>query len=511
MESVKLKGAILAIGSLAWENEKNAIDEKLGQKRQAWRESYLDMISSKKVNCPIRYGRKSGSRYNTFTMLFSNNTLINGTALLIPLSEEIEVSGSDFSGLYSQALNLSRVEGICKDNEDSLIAQWGTIGMKVSDKLMKENPSVYTSLVAYWKKYFSGSVQSERYRLGILENSSIDSNGFVEFDIEGSDDFDFILCTPVVPNMSEYPSASDIAQQMIASNYFTYFKENIAHGITTYMDEEVCSFLPESIASEIKIDKKPINFSVYPNNGGGLNQLPRDIRARLGKSIYAPSLEGLCFKVLKILDYPFEHKPGIHYDDIIRGIEQARQKFSEKFGDWEPYVNKANKGNPLKEFISLTLYLEESPGEIEEQLERKVLEDLRSINELVLYYETEDYIKTYLAKNVTPRNHDERILFDFYRRTLNERQNIINYLCNGIKPRAFQKAVVRDGMLGFALFDWYYDRPYRYAMPFSKGLFDYRNIDLVGHRLDRLSVTVGPHFRELYKTNRSGFYVGKYH
>src|SRR5271165_4553485 len=59
-EPVPLNAGILIIGSLLWD-----------ERRQAWRDSRLDMTSAQTVTAPIRYGRRSETRGNTYTMVFS--------------------------------------------------------------------------------------------------------------------------------------------------------------------------------------------------------------------------------------------------------------------------------------------------------------------------------------------------------------------------------------------------------------------------------------------------------
>ncbi|MBI4930047.1 MAG: hypothetical protein HY841_04730 [Bacteroidetes bacterium] len=64
-------------------------------------------------------------------------------------------------------------------------------------------------------------------------------------------DFDFLLCTYILPkhknikkdNNNEYPEPKEIAQEMLASGYQTYFCQNRASGIVTCDDEEIISYL----------------------------------------------------------------------------------------------------------------------------------------------------------------------------------------------------------------------------------------------------------------------------
>jgi hypothetical protein len=55
-----LNAGVLIIGSLLWD-----------ESRQTWRDACLDMTTIKTVTAPVRYGRLSSSRGNTYTMVFS--------------------------------------------------------------------------------------------------------------------------------------------------------------------------------------------------------------------------------------------------------------------------------------------------------------------------------------------------------------------------------------------------------------------------------------------------------
>ena len=60
VERVLLDIGVLIIGSLLWD-----------EKRRHWRDARLDIRSAQPVTVPIRYGRLSTSRGNTYTMVFS--------------------------------------------------------------------------------------------------------------------------------------------------------------------------------------------------------------------------------------------------------------------------------------------------------------------------------------------------------------------------------------------------------------------------------------------------------
>ncbi len=60
---MSLRGGVIIIGSLLWDNKIS---------RQEWRKNDLYNRNRFKVNVPIRYGRCSDTRNNTYTMIFSN-------------------------------------------------------------------------------------------------------------------------------------------------------------------------------------------------------------------------------------------------------------------------------------------------------------------------------------------------------------------------------------------------------------------------------------------------------
>ena len=68
-----LNGGILIVGSLLWD-----------ERREGWRRSRLDMESAELVTAPIRYGRQSETRGNTYTMVFSRGC-DTGKAMVVPV------------------------------------------------------------------------------------------------------------------------------------------------------------------------------------------------------------------------------------------------------------------------------------------------------------------------------------------------------------------------------------------------------------------------------------------
>lgn len=249
---MQIQGAIIMIGSLFWENKNNCIQlkssKKLAEKRKVWRESKLNMKFAKLIDLPITYGRKSTSRYCTYTMVFANSVDKKGKGYVIPYKDKINIE-ENYNQLYCQALKLAEVEGISKSGEGTLVKKWGSVGLKLNSQFIKKHKKIAEELIIFWKTHFS-ELDIELYRIDENENSSITKEGLLNFNVEEPlDGIDYFLATPVSPNVKKYPNGAEIAQAMNESReeYFSYFIENRRKGIVTKYDEEIIKNLTEKI------------------------------------------------------------------------------------------------------------------------------------------------------------------------------------------------------------------------------------------------------------------------
>lgn len=504
MASQKLNGAVLLIGSLAWENEQNAIDPNVGKLRDNWRRDNLKMEKAISVKAPIRYGRKSSSRKNTFTMVFSESIPVEGSALLVPFKLQVD-SADNFKTVFEEALKLAEAEGINK-NDGNLYKSWGTVALKVTDSFFQKHSELAEELKKKWGEYFNGIIKDQDYR--VSETSCVTSNSLANFNINGENSFDFFLCTAIRPERSVYPTAKEIANQMQLSGYFTYFKENIKNGIITFQDEEIMSYLFAEEKKNINYPLKKIDFADYSDNLGGLEQLYKDIKVRLGDSIFTPSLSMLCHLVLKELVYSYTVQARFKDEEVEAGCNYAMDKFEERFGYRDPDTHSRLNRHVLSDFLALICYFQEAPGKVLERLKSSVLDDLNRVNQTITSYEKQIFIQTSNKDLIAPRNHNERTIFDFYRRNLKERQAILDYFFNGISERAIYKARVNDLLgIGLNIFDWYYDRPYGLSIPKSERLFDHNKIDTYSHRLMEVPISQSQKFKVLFVEDKPQFYI----
>lgn len=230
-----MKGAVLIIGSLLWENEENALNVEQGKLRSKWRQK-LDFEKKIAVNVPIRYGRKSQSKRCTYTMIFSNSVTNLGTAFIVPFRKEIKV----YEEFKLQALELSVAEGIStKQYQNRLFASWGSIGVLFN----KSKDKQLNSIKKKWNREFS-SIQNSDYKIG-TEEPSILKNGELNFHFVIPEYIDYVFATPVKPNISEYPTNDRIIKAIIESKprYDTYVKENFKNGIRIEGDTEIINEL----------------------------------------------------------------------------------------------------------------------------------------------------------------------------------------------------------------------------------------------------------------------------
>ena len=239
-----MKGAILIIGSLLWDPDKN---QEIGF-REKWRNKRLNISNKIHVKAPIRYGRLSGDKNErNYTMVFSKDCErdnLFGTAYLIPFkSKDIKTK----KGIENQARFLSDAEGgvnkeLCKGNRD----KWATIGLLLNPKMPLE---VKNEMLLWWGnllKKDGGLLDYQDYQVGNEESILSDKGELLinwlqpldKFNIEAINEFDFVLATCTKPNIEKYPSAEELAENILKDKR-KYFFSNIENGITTFQDRDI--------------------------------------------------------------------------------------------------------------------------------------------------------------------------------------------------------------------------------------------------------------------------------
>lgn len=110
--------------------------------RKKWRQSHLAIDRAVLVRVPIRYGRRSEKRGNTFTMMIDTDGDA-GQAVVVPC----RTTQTGFSALFAEAEALWQAEqpGATAGN---ISAAWGCIGVRFRDE-----PAL-TDWSVGWAKYF---------------------------------------------------------------------------------------------------------------------------------------------------------------------------------------------------------------------------------------------------------------------------------------------------------------------------------------------------------------------
>jgi hypothetical protein len=249
-----LKGGVIIIGSLYWEDETNCIsgDELKGRMRSKWREGNLDLENKMQVGLPTRYGRCSSSRNYTYSMILSrqyNNPEQLGSGLAVPFSNQV----LDYNEFKRQAVELAKAEFIINENnKEKLVSSWGAIAIWINDQ------SKFKDAVASWWKQLITERQlgySKQVQDFSWDDGNLLTNDYrLELSIDESK-LDFAFCTYIKPKHAEtekngsgkrqYPTEQEIAEAMIQSNYQTYFRQNIKNNIRTCNDGLIDSFLPK--------------------------------------------------------------------------------------------------------------------------------------------------------------------------------------------------------------------------------------------------------------------------
>jgi hypothetical protein len=222
-----MKVGVLIIGSLRWEDGTDGI-------RKKWREERLIVGKEVKVQVPICYGRKSSSRGDTYTMVFSSQDSPLGTALLVPCKYEIESKESlveEAEALWkaeSPSPSRSKIGGNSSD-------PWGCVGI-----MFREKGNDFG-----WSAHFRAVGQSP-------VEPVVTADGILNFEIpwlkangDSSYQPDVILAIANKPE-SPLPTPKTIATAWITNrkdepgkDYENYFFRDVEHGIQTPDDDEI--------------------------------------------------------------------------------------------------------------------------------------------------------------------------------------------------------------------------------------------------------------------------------
>lgn len=226
---------ILIIGSLYWDTDPTRVH---------WR-STLDMTDARHVTAPIRYGRKSSSRGNTYTMVFSQLCAAPdklGTGIVVRALRDCR-NGND---LIAEAQRLWAAER--KAHElGATCAGWGRVCLLKHPDFKMADPVLDKWRAASSPCHLPLSTATDEdpvvdhdSGLALIDWPNDVSTG------EPLADYDVLLMTATEPTLTNrsYPTPETIAEAWRRNpHYLHYFHENRACGITTFEDQELVSLL----------------------------------------------------------------------------------------------------------------------------------------------------------------------------------------------------------------------------------------------------------------------------
>lgn len=230
-----MKAAVLTVGSLYWEDTKP---------RQAWRQSRLEQDERVRVAVPIRYGRCSRSRGDTYTMTFSQlcerPDYGFGAAWLIPCRRSVRSEAE----LIREAEWLWAAERNRPQSDGSLSAGWGAVAVLV-------NPDAAASpeLLQAWTSAVEGRAGYGQLSHAASEQAVVDERGLLGTSwprvIESGEPAgaDVILATATNPTLSNgrYPTARTVVRAWLRDpqDHVRYFLRNRECGIATFQDQMI--------------------------------------------------------------------------------------------------------------------------------------------------------------------------------------------------------------------------------------------------------------------------------
>ena len=241
---------VLVIGSLYWDK---------CSPRPEWRNSRLDCQHLQRVKVPIRYGRRSASRGDSYTMVISPSLCEEqfGTAIVLPCH------GTD---LVEEAEYLWAAESLFRESRSGRISAstgWGCVAF-----LQNPDSPPVGELRAQWSLRVSQERKYPKLDSVGEEAAVVDESGVLQIRWPRTENgsplyMDALLATATSPTpvAGRYPLATEIADAWDTSapwEEVSYFWKNREHCICTHQDEDIAARLgelrltPEEIAARLR-------------------------------------------------------------------------------------------------------------------------------------------------------------------------------------------------------------------------------------------------------------------
>ncbi len=239
IRKVSISAGVLIVGSLYWEDTRA---------RKKWRDTRLNMKDQALVSAPIRYGRKSTKRGDSYTMVFSTelcqakNHL--GSGILVACRHAIYT----VDDLVAEAEYLWAAEKDTEQRTSDVSATWGCIALLVNPK----NPNI-ARLIDGWVKRIAQEKHYGKLERAHGESALVNADGQIAIPWPQRKDgkaidTDILLLTATNPTTVDgrYATPEEIASAWkipSGRSHVSYFWNNRKSGVETFQDTEIEALL----------------------------------------------------------------------------------------------------------------------------------------------------------------------------------------------------------------------------------------------------------------------------
>lgn len=238
---MNLSVGILIVGSLYWDS---------AESREQWRAQRLVVAASKSVFAPIRYGRRSRGREDSYTMVYSpalcHDVRNLGRAVAVPCCHAVH-SAED---LFKEAEYLWAAERKSSKPNGCVSATWGCV-------CLAANPAreIPPSLLADWSNRIAREHDYGKFSGPQGEGPIVLKSGLLNICWPMRTDghpleLDLMLATATKPSIIDgrYPNPSEIAGAWKGCSdpkQVDYFWCNRNHNIVTFEDADIEQLLKD--------------------------------------------------------------------------------------------------------------------------------------------------------------------------------------------------------------------------------------------------------------------------
>lgn len=227
---LNLRGGVLMIGSLFWQDDLDRGDGK----RKNWRDENLLLDEVVDVKVPIRYGRFSVAE--SYTMVFDNSLTEDcyGKAKAVPFQETC-------TSMEKLLVHVERMSGVEGNGSDFVKGNkaWAVCGIIFNPNIDKE---LKQEILDKWEEKLKENKIGYESFIKSPESYNLSAVGEFLFDFpEEASEYDFLVAVSTKHKLRkgcEELDAEEIAYHVKKRPYFYPNREN---GITTFQDDEIIS------------------------------------------------------------------------------------------------------------------------------------------------------------------------------------------------------------------------------------------------------------------------------